>query len=54
MRRHPCPLVPTGRAMASAGHLLLLLLCLLPVALVLTVKKYQQLSHKVSVTSLSL
>ncbi|XP_006078321.3 leucine-rich colipase-like protein 1 isoform X1 [Bubalus bubalis] len=36
----------TGRAMASAGHLLLLLLCLLPVALVLTIKKYQQLSHK--------
>ncbi|XP_044786264.2 leucine-rich colipase-like protein 1 isoform X4 [Bubalus bubalis] len=32
--------------MASAGHLLLLLLCLLPVALVLTIKKYQQLSHK--------
>ena len=54
MRRHPCPLVPTGRAMASAGRLLLLLLCLLPVALGLTIKKYQQLSHKVSVTSLSL
>ncbi|XP_024833404.1 leucine-rich colipase-like protein 1 [Bos javanicus] len=32
--------------MASAGHLLLLLLCLLPVAPVLTIKKYQQLSHK--------
>ncbi|XDC83854.1 hypothetical protein R6Z07F_015027 [Ovis aries] len=35
-----------GRAMASAGRLLLLLLCLLPVAPVLTSKKYQHLSHK--------
>ncbi|XP_052510412.1 leucine-rich colipase-like protein 1 [Budorcas taxicolor] len=34
------------RAMASAGRLLLLLLCLLPVAPVLTIKKYQHLSHK--------
>ncbi|KAI4557255.1 hypothetical protein MJT46_013934 [Ovis ammon polii x Ovis aries] len=32
--------------MASAGRLLLLLLCLLPVAPVLTIKKYQHLSHK--------
>nr|XP_020761330.1 leucine-rich colipase-like protein 1 [Odocoileus virginianus texanus] len=32
--------------MASAGRLLLPLLCLLPVAPVLTIKKYQQLSHK--------
>lgn len=54
MGRHPCPLAPTGRAMASAGRLLLLLLCLLPVAPVLTIKKYQHLSHKVSTTSLSL
>lgn len=40
--------------MASAGRLLLPLFCLLPVAPVLTIKKYQQLSHKVSATSLSL
>ena len=40
--------------MASTGRLLLPLFCLLPVAPVLTIKKYQQLSHKVSATSLSL